>query len=112
MRKGMSIRVRFSPAQWLDRIDVGGIDGQWKSDMEARVRTEDGKWLRPLSQAWQIDPPVDRRRAAAQVLKRQGIHYVVIGRLGWRTDLFMKDPAAWGLHEVIGTPNATLYEID
>jgi hypothetical protein len=71
-----------------------------------------GQRVCPLSAQWHADPPVDLRKAAAQELKRNGIHYVLISQYAPDEQAFRKDPALWGMHELVSTREATLYQID
>ena len=49
---------------------------------------------------------------AAEALKRQGIHYVLISRSAPFEDTFRDNLPAWHLHQIVSTKAATLYRID
>jgi hypothetical protein len=112
MRPGMHIRVRFPSAQLIDRVDVLSDDFQWFSDMDIRILTEKGEWVCPLSARWRVDPPADLRKEASEALKRRGIHYVLIARGVPEEAAYRNNLAAWGMHKVVSTQDATLYQIE
>jgi len=37
---------------------------------------------------------------------------VVIDKGAWHGDAFRSNPGAWGMHQIAGSPNVSLYEID
>jgi hypothetical protein len=112
LHPGMYIRVRIDPAESIDGVEVLSGNGPWESKMDPRILDDSGHWLCPVSVQWHLDPPLDLRRDATQVLRRQGIQYVLISGSSWHGQVFRGDPGSWGMHEVLSTGNATLYHID
>jgi hypothetical protein len=111
MRPGMSVSIRFDAPLSMDRIEVVSIDPQWASQMSLRILTDAGGWLGPPG-TWQPNPPMDTRKNATRELKREGVHYVVIVKNAYNSELFAKNPSAWGLTEVDSSKESTLYRID
>jgi len=111
LRPGMRIGVRFPSTQPIDRVDVLANDFQWFSTLDIRIQTETGQWLCPVSARWRFDPPADLRKQATEALKRQGIHYVLISQSAPFEETFRDNLPAWGMHMVVSTKEATLYQI-
>jgi hypothetical protein len=108
----MRIDVRTDTSQSIDGVEVLSGNAPWETKLDARILDDDGHWRAPISVQWHADPPVDLRKDATQALKRQGIRYVLISANAWRAQAFRGDPSGWGMHELVSTRNATLYEID
>ena len=111
MRPGMSAGVRFDTPQSIDRVEIVSLDPQWDSQLDLEVLTDGGRWLHPPG-AWQVNPPVDARKAAARGLSREGVHFVVVPKNAFNSQVFTNDPSAWGLSEVASSKDAALYRID
>jgi hypothetical protein len=111
MRPGMSVSIGFDVPQFMDRVEVVSLDAQWASRMSLRILTDGGGWT-AAEGAWQPNPPVDIRKNATRELKREGVHYVVIVKSAYNSELFMKNPSAWGMTEVDSSKAAGLYRID
>ncbi len=108
---GMYVSARLDPADVVDRVEVNSNDGQWSSKMLAELRSDDGRWVQPVSTSWQAVRALGARKAAAQALKRWGIRYVVIQR-NEANDRIFADAGLWGMHKLAQTKESALYFID
>jgi hypothetical protein len=108
---GMHIQVWPDGAPIIDRIDVCSPNRQPSSNMDVQIQS-DGKWIHPRSTDWQAVPPIDRRKAVMQNLKKHGVRYFVIEHSDDTEGMFGKDPSAWGMREIASLRNSTLYFIE
>jgi hypothetical protein len=112
MRLGMYIGVDMDVPQFVDGVELVSGNGPWATSLDAHIMKANSQKVCPLSAQWHAQPPLDLRKAAAQELKRNSIHYVLISQYAPDEQAFRKDPALWGMHELVSTREATLYRID
>ncbi|HEY1243005.1 MAG TPA: glycosyltransferase family 39 protein [Bryobacteraceae bacterium] len=112
LRPGMSIEMRFDPAETIDRIDLIGNDGQRNVEMKAFILNTAGEWSAAGQSSWRLSRFPDLRKEATQELKAHGVRYLEISRQGWNEGYFRGDFNAWGLRLVAATPRSLLLEVD
>lgn len=112
LRPGMNLGVRLATPVHVDGLTVLDFPDEWEGRMALRVLDEMGQWLDEPPPALEIVPPVDLRKTAAQILKRAGIHYIVLSRNEWNSSAFIGAAADWGFTPLAATPTYTLFRIE
>jgi hypothetical protein len=112
LKPGMHLGIRFDVPTHLDGLTTLDFPDQFQSKVTLKILTEAGKWIEAPPPALEIVPAVDLRKQAAQVIKRAGIHYILLSKYQWNSAAFLDVAAAWGLTPVTGTANYKLFRIE
>jgi hypothetical protein len=112
LKPGMHLGVRFGAPVRLDGLTVLDFPDQFESRMSLQVLSEEGQWVDEPPPALEIVPATDLRKEATQVLKRAGIHYILLSRYQWNSKAFLDVAGDWGLAPVTSTANLRLFRIE
>jgi hypothetical protein len=112
LRPGMRLGMRFDHPIAIDGVTVESIRDEWDTRLALQILDERGNWIDEPPPVLEIAPAVDLRKQAAQELKYQGIHYVLLSRLQWPGEDLIAAAAAWGMSPVFATRHYVLMRID
>jgi hypothetical protein len=112
LQPGMRLGVRFGAPVHVDGLTVLDLPDQYEGRMSLEVLGETGPWVEEPPPVLESVPAVDLRREATQVLKRAGIHFILLSQHQWKSEAFLDAAGDWGLAPVTGTLNYTLFRIE
>jgi hypothetical protein len=112
LRPGMHLGVRFDAPIRVDGLTVVDIPDEYESKVTLKVLSAAGQWLKEAPPALEIIPAMDLRKEAMRVLKRAGVHYVLLSVDDWNSAAFLGVAADWGLTPVVETPRDKVFRIE
>lgn len=111
---GMFVEVDFGGPETVDQVVLECSHDQYKVRLRLEGQTEPGDWRTLAGEPEQsnVQPRRGLRRAAADVLKSRGIHYLLLFDSDYGAADFRGNAAAWGVTPLGERGDARLYRLD